>query len=354
VRELAERRGHGPDTLALAGIRAVSADRCNLCGTEGTVVLQGLRDRLTGVPGAWSARRCPACGLQWLDPRPVEEDIGKLYGEGYFTHEESAWRPGRVREFLAGAILAGRFGYPTARGRRLRLGRTLAGLPPLLDSAGQLVLWLDRRPGGRLLDVGCGNGDFLERMRGLGWAVRGVEPDPHARAVAADRLGGDVVAPDLEAVASRGEAFDVVSLVHVIEHVADPIATLDACRRLLRPGGMVVIRTPNAGSLGARLLGRWWLGLDVPRHLFVFTPATLRTCVERAGLEVAEARTPAVMARSIWHTGRELRRARDREPSGLAVRLGLSGLLFRAAEEIAVRVRPVGEEILVVARPPRR
>src|SRR5439155_9571945 len=74
VRELAERRGHGPDTLALAGIRAVSADRCYLCGTEGTVVLQGLRDRLTGVPGAWSARRCPACGLQWLDPRPVEED----------------------------------------------------------------------------------------------------------------------------------------------------------------------------------------------------------------------------------------------------------------------------------------
>jgi 2-polyprenyl-3-methyl-5-hydroxy-6-metoxy-1,4-benzoquinol methylase len=350
VRELAERPADGQDTLDVAGIRSVSTDRCYLCDTDGTVLLQGLRDRLIGVSGAWNARRCPGCGLQWLDPRPIREDIGKLYGEGYFTHEESAWRPGRVREFLTGAILAGRFGYPTATGWRLLLGQALAAIPPLLDSAGQFVLWLGRYPGGRLLDVGCGNGDFLERMHGLGWAVRGVEPDPRARAVASDRLGRELVGPDLETVASQGEAFDVVSLVHVIEHVPDPIGTLDACRRLLRPGGLVVIRTPNAGSLGARLFGRWWLGLDVPRHLFVFSPATLRTCAERAGLEVAEIRTPAVMARSIWHTGREFRRMGGREPTSTAVRLGLSGLVFRAVEEVAVRMRPVGEEILLLAR----
>jgi len=87
----------------------------------------------------------------------------------------------------------------------------------------------------------------------------------------------------------------------------------------------------------------------VPRHLFVFSPAALRTCAERAGLEVQEIRTPAVMARTIWHACRQFRQQGDREPTG-AIRTGLSGLLFRGVEEVSVRMRPVGEEILLVAR----
>jgi len=343
-------RAPEPDAVDVAGVRAVPTDRCYLCGAEGPVVLRGLRDQLIGVPGIWSVRRCPRCGLQWLDPRPIDEDIGMLYGEGYFTHEGSAWPSGRVREFLTRVILAGRFHYPTAAGWRARLGRGLAAIPPLRDSAGQFVLWLGRRSGGRLLDVGCGNGGVLERMRGLGWAVRGVEPDPRAREAANDRLGADVVAPDLEAISSGREMFDVVSLVHVIEHVPDPIGMLDACRRVMRPEGVVVVRTPNLEALGARLFGRYWRGLECPRHLFVFSPQTLRTCTERAGLEVVEIRTPAVMARMIWHASWGFRRADSDAPTGSIARLGLSGLVFRGVEEVAVRMKPVGEEILLLAR----
>jgi SAM-dependent methyltransferase len=132
----------------------------------------------------------------------------------------------------------------------------------------------------RLLDVGCGNGAFLSKMRALGWRVHGLEPDP-AAAKAARASGIDVVAGTLADTAWPEGSFDAVTMSSVIEHLHDPGDSLSICRRLLAPGGSLHIMTPNADALGAARFGPHWRGLETPRHLVLFNPRALSLLLER-------------------------------------------------------------------------
>jgi SAM-dependent methyltransferase len=109
--------------------------------------------------------------------------------------------------------------------------------------------------------------------------VAGVEPDPKARLLGNER--GLDVRERLEDFA--GETFEAATLSHVIEHVHDPVATLRACRELLAPGGMIYVDTPNIDAVGHGIYGRHWRGLETPRHLVLFTRASLRRALEQAG-----------------------------------------------------------------------
>src|SRR5207237_8067181 len=120
------------------------------------------------------------------------------------------------------------------------------------------------------LEFGCGGVQFMSRRAEAGWNVGGIEPDPKAVQALRARKGFDVRA-SLADFGEGAEAFDVVTMSHVIEHVTDPIGTLRSLRRILRPGGLLLITTPNAASLGSRVFGKYWRGLEPPRHLNVFT-----------------------------------------------------------------------------------
>jgi SAM-dependent methyltransferase len=135
-----------------------------------------------------------------------------------------------------------------------------------------------------VLDVGCGDGAFLALAQRSGWQVLGLEPDAQAAAVAQEQ-GVPVRVGGLEALADRHAAFDVITLAHVIEHVADPVATLRACHRLLKPGGQLWLETPNAAGQGLRAFGHHWRGLEAPRHLVLFTPQSLQRALAEAGFE---------------------------------------------------------------------
>ncbi len=138
------------------------------------------------------------------------------------------------------------------------------------------------RPGARLLDIGCGRGDFLLACRQRGWTVTGVEQSQSPAMAAAVASGIDVYGPEeLDRLPTGG--FDVVTLWHVLEHLADPRATLATVRRLLRPNGAVLIEVPNFGSWQARLGGPVWFHLDVPRHLYQFDQASLHDLLRRCG-----------------------------------------------------------------------
>jgi 2-polyprenyl-3-methyl-5-hydroxy-6-metoxy-1,4-benzoquinol methylase len=136
-------------------------------------------------------------------------------------------------------------------------------------------------------------------MRTLGWSVTGVDPDP--KAVEAGRSRGlEVFAGTISDVPS-GKRYDAITLNHVIEHVQDPVGLLLECGRRLRPeNGKIIITTPNLDSLGHRWFKGYWRGLEVPRHLLLFSQAALTNCVARSGLSLRSIRTETRLARMIY------------------------------------------------------
>jgi 2-polyprenyl-3-methyl-5-hydroxy-6-metoxy-1,4-benzoquinol methylase len=140
-------------------------------------------------------------------------------------------------------------------------------------------------PGRRLVDLGCWVGFLVDEARRRGWDAEGVEPSDYAHAYATQQLGLRVHHADLFHADVERRAFDAVTLHDVVEHLVRPGDALDRMAELLRPGGVVHIATPNAGSALARRMGsRWWSVL--PTHVQYFTRASLRTLLERHGYEV--------------------------------------------------------------------
>jgi len=273
-----------------APMRTVPRPDCPICGGPGGPLHGGMRDRMGAAPGEWGIRACGAgdCGARWLDPAPVPEDLPLAYGE-YFTHGPAP-RPSGLDAAARAGRLASRFGYGGA-GIGARLLGALAALHPSRRASMDLAAFhLPARPGGRLLEVGCGSGDLLAGMRDLGWTARGVDFDPAAVEVAR-RRGLDVREGDLASCRFPDASFDAVAMVHLVEHVPDPAALLREAARVLAPGGRLSVVTPNPRGRGARRFGAAWREWDPPRHLVLIPRPTLRRLVEAAGLRVERAET---------------------------------------------------------------
>lgn len=285
-----------------------------------------------------------ACGTLWLDPTIVPEDIGLAY-RTYYTHSLAGRRGPFYRWYrrLARAWLATEFGY----GRSLLA--TVAALA--FDAARReelrhSVLYL-QAPAGRVCDVGCGEGARLERLAELGWIGIGVEPDERAAALGRAR-GIDVRTGLLPQLGFAAGSFDAVTFGHVIEHVPDPLGMLTEARRLLAPGGRLAVATPNAAGLGAARWREAWRGLEPPRHLQVFTPASLLALARMAGFATATVRTTARMAAVIHLESTSGRIAAGRAPFTSDARRAAAE--FARAEREALQGHPnAGEEILLEA-----
>lgn len=352
-------------------IEVESVHHCPACGTGGESLYLGLRDHTFGAPGTWQMSCCPSCTLTWLDPRPTVADIGKVY-RTYYTHGVAdagtvfqthvrglnltrrllASVTGSVRR-IQDAILAVRFGY-----RALSKGSfdailvwTLGYLPGMSQGASMQVLGLHARERGRVLDIGCGNGVFLARLRALGWETVGHEMDPIAAHFARQNFGLDVREGPLAEAGFKPETFDIVTLSHVIEHVHDPEGLVRQCRALLKPGGKLIILTPNSDGLCHRYFRESWRGLEPPRHIHCFNPRTLRTCVERSDLRVERLETPTRMMRAIWYASRLIQRA---DCGGKMVNNLVDYLAAYAMQFIVIVIgrfsKNVGEEIMLIAR----
>ena len=286
-----------------AGIRAENIDCCRLCGKRGEKIYGELKDRLFRAPGLWSLVRCRSCSLVWLNPRPVPEDIGKLYTTYSTQVDEPVYiRPRAFRDGLRRSILSSAFGYPELLDSRCwgLIGRVSNLIPALRETAGLHVRYLGGEDRGTLLDVGCGTGGYLLRMKKLGWDVLGVEPDLRAVEIAREKFQLPVIHGTLEQADLPEDSVDAVVMHHVIEHVHDPVATLKGCRRILRRNGKLTIVTPNIQSLGHRVFNRSWFALEPPRHLHLFSCKSMRLCVEKAGLQIQSLTSTARTAREIW------------------------------------------------------
>lgn len=260
-----------------------SVAACPVCGSvERTVLHEGLIDNVFfWAPGRWTLHSCAQCGSAYLDPRPSQASIGQAYGN-YYTHAIGTQRHSaaplglfrRLKRMMSNGYLNRCYG--TQRQPASGLGQWVVMLFPahrqMLDKE---FRYLPKpAPGQRLLDIGCGNGSFLASAREAGWQVSGVEPDSKA-ADAARQRGVDVTVGTVNLLAGESDCFDAITLSHVIEHVHEPTQLLQAVQRLLKPGGLVYIDTPNIQSHGAALFGKNWRGIETPRHLVLFNPASL-------------------------------------------------------------------------------
>jgi 2-polyprenyl-3-methyl-5-hydroxy-6-metoxy-1,4-benzoquinol methylase len=242
-----------------------------------------------GTPGGgWTVWSCNHCRAHYCDPRPRAEAIHRAY-ERYYTHQDNG-TPGRGKRNKSGGI------YRRALSGYLhqRYGSTQHPAWPIGASALQALPALRRRydreyrnlpacpEQGTLLDIGCGNGTFLELARGCGWRVVGVEPDALAVQQAKAR-GLDVLHGSLDQLDGHQEVFDQITLSHVIEHLHDPRQVLTRCLELLKPGGRLWIETPNGLSIGHQTFGAAWRGLETPRHLILFTWGNLTQALQDLG-----------------------------------------------------------------------
>jgi SAM-dependent methyltransferase len=288
---------------------------CFLCGSADAEPLWSTPDRAFAVPGVYTVARCRACGFLDQRPRVRDEHLADCYPDHYPRHQEPSPRtpfkgpPARVR--AARWALASRLGYAA-------LGEPAPGLLTRTRAAllFRRIKWdcPPWRGQGRYLDVGCGSGGALGVAQELGWRVAGVEMDA-AAAAKARRYGARVHAGDLLGAPFAPGEFDCVTAFHVLEHVPDPVAAVRRMLEWLAPSGLLVIEVPNAGGLGARLFGRAWSGLELPRHLSHFTPETLDAVVARAGGAVAWRWHQAKPRYYLWSLGYWLR---DHRLVGLA------------------------------------
>ena len=341
----------GPLPPSEPGLRSQPVPSCAVCGSAGVTLHQDLTDRTYGAPGTWRTVRCPepTCGLVWLDPAPEEEELPRAY-HGYHTHDAPPRRPAWTavaRRWVREGYFASRFGY-RMRGswakRLLALGLLPhPGLRAGLDAA---IMYLAPRPGGRVVDVGCGGGWMLAQLRDLGWQVEGVDFDPQAAAVAAAR-GLTVHVGSLGQQRYPEAAFDAVTMSHVLEHVPNPAGLLVECRRVLKPEGRIVVVTPNAGSLGHARFGPDWRGLEPPRHLQVFTGPALGRLARSAGLRVLVLRSSATGAAFFHAESRRILGEASASPQDVRARR------FAREERRRLGSDPwAGEELLLVGTRP--
>lgn len=234
---------------------------CCLCHhNENVIYFTNLPDRsLKSSKKTTTLVSCTNCGLIYQNPRLTASELSLSYPDDYEAFQQLTFS-GKRSWLLQKA-------YDYGFNKRVRFITQF-------------------KKSGRLLDIGCSTGTFLNQMRNYGdWGLEGVEISSYASEIARNQFNLHVFTGTLEQALFPDEYFDVITLWDVLEHLYDPVNTLREINRVLKKDGICVVRVPNGESLDARLFRQYWKGLDAPRHLYVFTQKTLIRSFELTGFQ---------------------------------------------------------------------
>ncbi len=320
---------------------------CPLCqGGEAALVLTA------PVVGGEAEERfaiveCQACGMHFTNPRPTLETISHYYPSDYSCYDvRRNWdeRPrARLRRYLEREVLRASHGYPPSPGIATHVG-AIAGRSWIRRRI-QRCFWIPFVESGKLLDVGCGSGAFLKRMRQLGWQAEGLDFSPVAAERAQAWTGCPVRVDSLPSEAIPPSSFDVVTMWQVLEHTHHPREFIRGAREITKPGGWIYLSVPNFAGWSRTAFGAEWVGVDVPRHLLHFTPDCLSRLLSSEGWQVKRVETLGMdgwireSARRSAGTGDRSRKTRacqgkqgGQVASWWTERRGLGDYLFAAAQ----------------------
>jgi len=243
---------------------------CDICNEKENNAYSRMEDRLYGVPGTFSIVRCTSCGLLFTNPRPKTILIPDLYNEYYGGLDSDA-------------VVGARTIRPILK-QNFRLRKLYHWV------CGQYLSEVLLKARGRVLDIGCGSGSFLEELVRLGCTVYGIEPNPSAARACVER-GLNVTCGVLDNLNYPDNFFDTVIMWHVVEHLPSPKSTLKEIYRILKPGGHVFIYCPNADSYMAAVFHEFWCGWHLPFHFYHFTPETMSRLIATSPLSTIIMRT---------------------------------------------------------------
>jgi SAM-dependent methyltransferase len=230
-------------------------EKCVACGYVGAEQFLVATDRFEGRTVTYTLVRCPQCTLVWQHDPPKPEAMSEHY----------------TADYDAAIAQAGE----SSPGRWEARRRVLA----------------QHKTGGALLDLGCSSGSFLETLNPKDWELHGIEMSKESAERAKRRSGAQVFVGDILDAPFPAESFDAITCFHVFEHLYAPTDTLAKVAYWLKPGGIFYVLVPNINSAAVRVFGTYWYGLELPRHLFHYSPASLTYLAEASGLQVAHIET---------------------------------------------------------------
>ena len=202
--------------------------------------------------------QCVSCGFKFTNPRPEENELGKYYkSEEYVSHSNS------------------KKGFINSTYQSVRKYTLLKKL--------QLISKFYKT--GNILDIGCGTGEFLNTCKNAKWQTLGIEPDPDARQMGIQNFGLDI-REEAELRNLNDASFDIITMWHVLEHVPKLNERVQELKRLIKPGGVIIIAVPNCNSLDAKIYKENWAAYDVPRHLYHFTPKDVDSLFALHGMKI--------------------------------------------------------------------
>ena len=260
--------------------------QCELCGSRHLKHLLDGQDRLHGTPGIFPVVQCQECSLAFLHPQPSLKDIPGFYPKFYYAYVDEV-QPKQsffkrlelqFRERKKAEILTTYYHYPRRFPKNIFYSFVTAVSHHVNDVPDYIA-------DGVLLDIGCGKGAYLQEMEKLGWKTLGVEFSDSG-VQAARQAGLDVMHGSIEDADFRSGCIDYARMADVLEHLPNPLETMTEVHRILKPGGMIQISLPNIHSFTFWLFGQYWFPLEIPRHLFFYSPKSLRLLASTIGFDI--------------------------------------------------------------------
>jgi 2-polyprenyl-3-methyl-5-hydroxy-6-metoxy-1,4-benzoquinol methylase/transcription elongation factor Elf1 len=247
---------------------------CPICGKKAKYDFTG-QDFMFNKKKFYMYSKCRSCKISFQDPIPDLITINSYYPNDYENYDDP--KPYKLSIFEK-IRLQYHHGYKNIIKNNL--------VNKLLSN----IIFYDRRiinniPNGNFLDIGCGNGSRLIKMRKLGWNVFGVELNTFAYKKCVKR-NLNVQNIPLENATFEKNSFDVIYMSHLIEHLHNPLEIIKICDSLLKEDGKLYIQTPNLNSLGRLIFGKFWFANEVPRHLILYSHLGIKKLIQSTGLEI--------------------------------------------------------------------